>query len=69
MKSDSLVTAVVSAVTTVATMAAAKLKKVGQIDVSAESFRVIVEVEGTKMLEARRAGLLNPDWTKGNPEA
>ena len=43
--------------------AAAKLKKVGQIDVSAESFRVIVEVEGTRMLEARRAGLLNPGWT------
>ena len=43
--------------------AAAKLKKIGQIDVSAEQLRVIVEVEGTRMLEARRAGLLNPDWT------
>jgi hypothetical protein len=43
--------------------ATAKLKKVGQIEVSSERLRVIVEAEGMKMLEARRVGLLSPDWT------
>jgi len=43
--------------------ASAKLKKVGEIDVSAETFRVIVESEGARMLETRRVGLLAPDWT------
>jgi hypothetical protein len=43
--------------------AAAKLKKVGQIDVSVERLRVIVEDEGVVMLEARRVGLLKPDWS------
>jgi hypothetical protein len=42
--------------------AAAKLKKLGQIEVSAERLRVIVESEGQVMLQARRQGLLKPDW-------
>lgn len=42
--------------------AAAKLKKLGQIDVSAWRMRDIVEREGMQVLAARRAGLLNPAW-------
>jgi hypothetical protein len=42
--------------------AAAKLKTLGQIEVSSERLRTVVEAEGRVMLEARRAGLLKPDW-------
>jgi hypothetical protein len=42
--------------------AAAKLKKLGQIDVSVPRLRQIVEREGMAMLAARRAGLLSPNW-------
>jgi hypothetical protein len=42
--------------------AAAKLKKLGQIDVSVPRLREIVEREGMRILAARRAGLLAPDW-------
>ncbi len=42
--------------------AAAKLKKLGQIEVSSERLRVVVEVEGLAMLEARRMALLKPSW-------
>ena len=42
--------------------AAAKLKKLGQIEISSERLRTVVEVEGVRMLEARRAGTLKPDW-------
>lgn len=42
--------------------AAGRLKKLGQIEVSPERLRVVVEVEGLKMLEARRQALLKPDW-------
>ena len=42
--------------------AAAKLKKLGQIEVSSERLRTVVEKEGLAMLEARRQALLNPDW-------
>jgi len=40
-----------------------KLKQVGQIDVSLSRLREIVEREGMQMLEARRAGLLSPNWS------
>jgi hypothetical protein len=43
--------------------ASGKLKQVGQIDVSVERLRTIVEGEGVTMLEARRVGLLSPDWS------
>ena len=42
--------------------AAAKLKKLGQIDVSVPRLREIVEREGLRMLAARQAGLLAPNW-------
>jgi hypothetical protein len=42
--------------------AAAKLKKLGHIDVSAPRLRHIVEREGMRILAARRAGLLVPNW-------
>jgi hypothetical protein len=42
--------------------AAAKLKKLGQIEISSERLRTVVELEGMKVLEARRTGLLRPDW-------
>jgi hypothetical protein len=42
--------------------AAAKLQKLGQIKVSPERLRTIVETEGLQMLEARRHGLLKPRW-------
>jgi hypothetical protein len=42
--------------------AAAKLKKLGQIDVSVPRLREIVEREGMQVLAARRAGLLTPNW-------
>jgi hypothetical protein len=42
--------------------AAAKLKKLGHIEVSSERLRVIVEIEGSRMLSLRRTGLLNPPW-------
>lgn len=42
--------------------AAAKLKKLGQISVSAPRLREIVEREGMQILAARRAGLLTPNW-------
>jgi len=42
--------------------AAGKLKKLGQIAVSAERLRTVSESEGVAMLQARRAGLLRPDW-------
>jgi hypothetical protein len=42
--------------------AAAKLKKLGQIEVSPERLRRGVEVEGLRMLEARRRTLLKPGW-------
>jgi len=42
--------------------AAAKLKKVGQIVVSGSRMREITEREGVRMLAARKAGLLTPDW-------
>lgn len=42
--------------------AAAKLKKLGQIDVSVARLREIVEREGMQMLAARQAGLLAPLW-------
>jgi len=43
--------------------AVAKLKKLGQIVVSQPRLREIVEREGRQMLEARRQGLLRPDWS------
>jgi hypothetical protein len=43
--------------------AAAKLKKLGQVEISAERLRVVVESEGFKVLAARRAALLRPDWS------
>ena len=36
--------------------AAAKLKKLGHIEVSSERLRMIVEIEGSRMLELRRGG-------------
>jgi hypothetical protein len=42
--------------------ASEKLKKLGQIEISPERLRTVVESEGLKMLEARRVGLLRPDW-------
>ena len=42
--------------------ASARLKKLGQIEVSPERLRMVVEVEGLKMLDARRQSLLKPDW-------
>lgn len=42
--------------------AAAKLKKLGQIDVSVPRLRDIVEREGMQILAARRSGLLSPNW-------
>ena len=42
--------------------AAAKLKKLGQIEVSVERLRDIVEREGMAMLAARKAGCLQPNW-------
>ena len=42
--------------------AAARLKKIGNIEVSSERLRTIVEAEGMRVLELRRAGLLNPQW-------
>jgi hypothetical protein len=42
--------------------AAGRLKKLGQIEVSPERLRTVVEAEGVKMLEARRQALLKPDW-------
>ena len=42
--------------------AADKLKKLGQIQVSAERLRTVVESEGLRMLESRRAALLKPAW-------
>ena len=42
--------------------ASARLKKLGQIEVSPERLRTVVEVEGLKMLAARRQALLKPNW-------
>jgi hypothetical protein len=42
--------------------AAAKLQKLGQITVSPERLRTIVETEGRQMLEARRQAWLRPGW-------
>jgi len=42
--------------------AAAKLKRLGQIEVSAERLRTVTEVEGMKMLQAHRQAALQPDW-------
>jgi hypothetical protein len=42
--------------------AAEKLKKLGQIGISAERLREVVEIEGRRMLEARRKAVLKPDW-------
>jgi len=46
--------------------AAAKLKKLGQIEVSSERLRTVVELEGLKMLEARRQAMLQPNWDAGD---
>ena len=43
--------------------AARKLQQVGQITVSTDRLREIVEREGQRMLEARRGGRLGPHWT------
>jgi len=45
------------------TKAAAKLKKLGQIDVSVPRLRQVVEREGMQILAARQAGLLSPNWS------
>jgi hypothetical protein len=42
--------------------AAAKLKKLGQIQISPERLRGVVEAEGMAVLEARRKALLKPEW-------
>jgi len=42
--------------------AAAKLQKLGQIRVSCERLRTVVESEGLQMLEARRHAALLPNW-------
>ena len=42
--------------------AAAKLKKLGQIEVSPERLRTVVEAEGTRVLAARRENVLKPSW-------
>ena len=42
--------------------AAGKLKKLGQIEVSPERLRTVVEAEGLQMLEARKHALFKPDW-------
>ena len=42
--------------------AADKLEKLGQVQVSCERLRTIVEAEGLAMLQARRQALLSPDW-------
>jgi hypothetical protein len=42
--------------------AAGRLKKLGQIEVSPERLRMVVEVEGLKMLEARRQAVFKPNW-------
>jgi len=42
--------------------AATKLRKLGQIEASAELLRTVVEAEGLAMLEARRQSLLKPQW-------
>jgi hypothetical protein len=42
--------------------AAAALKKLGQIEISAERLRTVVEKEGLKMLQVRRQAVLRPDW-------
>ena len=46
--------------------AAGRLKKLGQIEVSPERLRTVVEVEGLKMLEARRQASLKPNWDASN---
>ena len=42
--------------------AAGKLKKLGQIEISPERLRSVVESEGLRMLDARRKAMLKPDW-------
>ena len=42
--------------------ASRELKKLGQIDVSADRLREIAEREGMQMLEARRQGAVGPNW-------
>jgi len=42
--------------------AAARLRKLGQIAVSAERLRTVSESEGVAMLRARQDGRLRPDW-------
>ena len=42
--------------------AADKLQQVGQIEVSVDRLRHIVEREGLQVLAGRRAGALGPDW-------
>jgi hypothetical protein len=42
--------------------AADRLKKLGQIEISRERLRTVVETEGQAMLDARREALLKPDW-------
>lgn len=42
--------------------ASAKLQKLGQIRVSCERLRTVVEAEGLQMLEARKRAALLPDW-------
>ena len=43
--------------------AAANLARLGQITVSAERLREIVETEGRAVLAARHSGALGPGWT------
>jgi len=43
--------------------AAAKLKRLGQIDVGLSRLRELVEREGRQVLDVRRRGLLSPSWT------
>lgn len=42
--------------------AADRLEKLGQIQISSERLRTVVETEGLAMLQARRQALLKPDW-------
>ncbi|RPI64692.1 MAG: hypothetical protein EHM48_00285 [Planctomycetaceae bacterium] len=46
--------------------ATAKLDKVGQIVLSEQRLREIVEREGEQMLALRREGSLRPDWSAGD---
>lgn len=48
--------------------ASANLSRLGQIAVSAERLREIVEAEGRAALAARQGGVLRPGWTAGQCE-